>query len=83
MTKNNTSASALLMFHETRRIKHNKYFRVLSCVIHTIIYNYVCIDYLACQSKTLSQISIDSKYGEKYFNIILSIRNPDLLMNLL
>ena len=40
---------ALLMFHETRGGNSKKYFSVLSCVIYTIIKNYVCIDYLACQ----------------------------------
>ena len=36
-----------------------KYLRVLSCLIYAIIGNYVCIDYLACQSKKLSVICMD------------------------
>ena len=68
MSKNNTSVLVLLMFHEKRGIKSKKYFRVLGCVIYTIIDNCVCINYIACQPKQLSQISVDSKYLEKYFN---------------
>ena len=52
LAKNNTSVLALVMFYKTRAEK--KYFRVFSCVICTIIKNYFCIDYLACQSKTLT-----------------------------
>ena len=46
-----TSVLALLLFHETIVEKHNKDSRVLSCVIYTIIENYVCIDYLAFHPK--------------------------------
>ena len=49
LSKNNTSVLALIMIYETRADNPKKYFRVLSCVIYTIIKNYVCIDYLACQ----------------------------------
>ena len=48
LAKNNTSVLALLMFHDTKAYNPKKYFRVLSCIIYTIIKNYVCID-LACQ----------------------------------
>ena len=54
LSKNNTSMLSLIMFHETRGGNSKKYFSVLSCVIYTIIKNYVCIDYLACQRKILS-----------------------------
>ena len=43
-----TRVLALLMFYGTRK-KHKKVFKVLSCVIYTIIKNYVCIDYLASE----------------------------------
>ena len=46
---NNTSMLALIMFYETRAENPKKYFRVLSCVMYTIIKNYVFIDNLACQ----------------------------------
>ena len=60
---------------------------MLSFLIYTIIKNYVCIDYLAFQSKNLSEITVGykegSKYGDKTFNIILGIGIPDGLMNLM
>ena len=83
MTKNNTSVFSLLMFHETRATNTKKYFRVLICDIYTIIDNCFCIGYLACQSKQLSSIYVDYKYLEKYFNRILGIGIPDLLLKLL
>ena len=58
------------MFHDTRGGKHEKYFRVFSCVIYTIIVNYVCVDYLACQSKQLCEITMGSKHGERVQNNI-------------
>ena len=54
LAKNKTRVLALLMFYETRK-NTKKYFKVLSCVIYTIISHYVCIDYLACESKFLSE----------------------------
>ena len=38
---------SLLLFYEKRAEKN--VYKVLSCIIHTIIKNYVCINYLACQ----------------------------------
>ena len=50
LEKNNTRVLALLLFYET--IKNpEKYLRVLRCVICTIISNYVCIVYLACEQE--------------------------------
>ena len=65
LSKTNTSVSALLMFHETGGENPKKAFRLLRSVIYIMIKNYVCIDYLACESKILSQISVGSKHGEK------------------
>ena len=45
--KNKTRVLLLLMFYETRAKKI--FYRLLSCIIYTIIKNYVCINYLACQ----------------------------------
>ena len=56
---------------------------VLGCVIYTIVDNYVCIDYLAWQSKKLSDICINRKYLEKSFNKFLGIGISYLLMKLL
>ena len=49
LLKNKTRMLALLLFYETR--SDNIFYRVLSCVIYTIIKNYVCIDDLDCESK--------------------------------
>ena len=65
MKNNNTCVLALVMFYETRHKNAIKYFSVLSCVIYTILDNYACIYYLACQSNKLSDIFIDRKYFEK------------------
>ena len=61
---------ALLMFHETRGGNPKKYFKVLSCVIYTIIENYVCIDYLACQSKIKSSFCGYYFCGEIFYQNI-------------
>ena len=74
------------MFYETRP-NPNKAFRFLSCAIYTIISNYVCIYYLACQSKQLSKVTISNgggfKHGNKSYEKILGIGIPDFLMNLI
>ena len=82
--KNKTIVSAVLMFYETRK-SPKKAFNVLSCVIYNIINNYVCIDYLACESKILSELPVDSggglKHGNKTFggyNAIF-VNEPNLL----
>ena len=48
LAKNTTRVLELLMFYETRN-NPKKTFKVFSFVIYTIISNYICIDYLACQ----------------------------------
>ena len=77
---------ALLIFYETRK-NPKKVFKVLSCVIYTIIRNYVCIDYLGYESKNLSELCLGSggqfKLEEKSYEKILGIGIPDLLMNLM
>ena len=45
----NTRLLALVMFYDT--IKKKKIFKVLTCVIYTIIDIYVCIDYLGSATK--------------------------------
>ena len=55
---------------------------MLSCVIYNIIDSYVCIDYLYCQLKTLSEICVDGKYLVKYFNKFLGIGIPYLLIKI-
>ena len=49
---------------------------MLICVIYIIVDNFVCIYYLACQSKQICEISKDRKYLVKYFNEFLGIGIP-------
>ena len=49
LSKNSTSVFASIIFYEIRADNPKKAYRVLICVIYTIIKNYVCIDYLACK----------------------------------
>ena len=53
LAKKNKILLALIIFYETRAYNPKKYFRVLSFFIYSIIKNYVCIDYLYFQSKTI------------------------------
>ena len=46
------------------------------------VYNYVCIDYLLSQSKTLCDISKNTTFKETNFNLLLGIGIPELLLNL-
>ena len=56
LLKNNTSVMALITIYETVGISIRKVYRVLSCVVYTIIDNYGCTEYLSCQSKKLCNI---------------------------
>ena len=57
--------------------------KFLSCVLYYLIDNYVCIDYLLCQLKTLSSISSDRICKQTSLNILLGIGIPVPLLNLL
>ena len=46
LMKRDTRVLALVVFYELGDFNPRKMFRVLSCVIYTIIDRYVCIDYL-------------------------------------
>ena len=46
LSKNNTRVLALITFCETIGDNPEKYFRLLSCVIYTIIKKYVFISYI-------------------------------------
>ena len=62
-------------------------FRVLSCVIYTIISNCVCIDYLGSEKSKLSYLHPDVagsyKHIVKKYDVVLRFGIPDLLLNLL
>ena len=67
--KNNTSFIVLIMINENNGEITKQLYRVLSCVVYTLIESYVCIDYLSCQSKTLCGISRNSAFKETSFNL--------------
>ena len=62
MKKKDTCVISLIMFYDSKGKNPIKVYRALSCVLYYLIENYVFIDYLSCQSKTLIII---------YSNIIL------------
>ena len=71
----------------TRKKNPKKIFIVLSCVIYTIINNYVCIDYLGSERKKLSELRLGSsgsyKHANKSYDNALGIGIPDLLINVM
>ena len=70
LKKNNTCVIALIMLYDNKGIKPKKVYRVLSCVLYYLIDNYVCIDYLSCQSKTLTIISTTRIFKQTRFQYI-------------
>ena len=69
----NTYVMALIMIDENNGKYTKKVYIVLSFVVYTLIDNYVCIDYLSCQSKTLSAILCNPKFKDTSFNILFGI----------
>ena len=51
LLKRNTRVIALVFHYEHGHLKSRKMFKVLSCVIYTIIDRYVCIDSLCTEIK--------------------------------
>ena len=62
-------------------------FRVLSCLIYTIIRKYVCIDYLGSEKAKLSglRLGVSGRYKnlDKNYGNVLGFGIPYLLLNLL
>ena len=60
---------------------------MLSCVIYTIIYKYVCNDYLGTEKLKVSDLKIgctvSSKNNGMDYNNLFVIGIPDLLLNML
>ena len=73
MIKKNTCVMALIMIYENNGEKTRKNNRVLSCVVYSLKDNYVCIEYLPCQSKTLISISSKPTFEDTSFSILLVI----------
>ena len=72
----NTCVITLIMFYGDNGVKPKQMYRVLSCVLYSIIDNYFCIDYLLCQSKSLSIISSNKILEKTSLNILLGIGIP-------
>ena len=68
MRKKDACVIALVTFYETKTKNPTKVYRVLICVFYYVIVNYVCIDYLCCNTKKLSIISSDKKSEEASYN---------------
>ena len=62
-------------------------FKVLSCVIYTIIGKYVCIDYLGSDKSQLSYLRLGVtgryKHYDTDYDNVLGIGIPDLFLNFL
>ena len=61
---------SLIMFYETNGLKPKKVYIVLSCVLYSFIDNYVCIDYLLYQPKTLGRIFFQNNILTNKFQYI-------------
>ena len=81
--KKNTSAMALIMIYENNAEIEKTVYIVLSCVVYTLIDNYICIEYLLFKSKTLCDISSNPTFKGTSFDLLLSIGIPELLLNLI
>ena len=78
---------ALVVFYELGDFNPRKIFRVLSCVIYTIIYRYVCTDYLGTETKKISELRLGCTLEKKHENMdydnIFGIGITDILLNML
>ena len=79
--KENICVIALVMFYENITTNPMKMFRVLSCVVYSVIENYVCINDLGCQYKKLSFICSDKIFADRSYNELLGIGITGVLMN--
>ena len=86
LLRHNTRVIALIVHYEHGTFKTIKLFKVLSCVIYTIIDKYVCIEYL-CTEKKLSEIklglSLKTKHEGMDYEKLFGIGIPDIFMNML
>ena len=72
LLKKNTSVMALIMIYENSGKDIIKVYRVLSCVVYTLIDNYVCIYYMSCQSKHYAVFQA-IQHLKKLFSIYYSV----------
>ena len=66
LMKKKTRVLALVVFCELGDINTRKMFKVLSCVIYTIIYRYVCIDYLGTDKNKVSELRLGCTLSSKH-----------------
>ena len=85
--KRNTRVLALIVFDELGNINPRKMFKVLSCVIYTIIDRYVCIDYLGTEKKKIRELrlgyTLQIKHDGMDYDNLFGIGIPDILLNML
>ena len=77
----------LVVFNELGNINPRKMFKVLSCVIYTIIDRYVCIDYLGTEKKKISELrlgcTLQIKHDSMGYDNLFGMGIPDILLNML
>ena len=77
---------ALVVHYEHGSFSTRKLFKVLSCVIYTIIEKYVCIDYFV-QKFFLSELklglSLETQHEGMDYENLFGIDIPDIFMNML
>ena len=71
------------MFYENKTKNRVKTYRMLSCVLYSVINNYFCIDYICCNPKTLSVISSDKIFKQVSYNRLVGIGIPEVLIKFL
>ena len=78
---------ALVVFYELGNTTPSKMFKVLSCVIYTIIDRYVCIDYLGTEKKKISELRLGWTLKRKHegmdYDNLFGIGIQDILLNML
>ena len=66
LQRKNTRVLALVVFYELGSTNPRKMFKVLSCVIYTIIYRYVFIDYLGTEKKKIIELRLGCTFKRKH-----------------
>ena len=84
LMKQDTRVLALVVFYELGNFNPRKMFRVLSCVIYTIIDRCVCIDYLVTETKKISELRLGCTLKTKHENMdydnLFGIGIPDICL---
>ena len=77
----------LVVYYEHGNLNPRKMFKVLSCVIYTIIDRYVCIDYLGKEINKISKLklgsSLKTRHEDKDYDKLFGIGIPYIFMNML